>query len=252
MLPVRVISLVRSVERREAFRRRNGHLDFEFFDAVDGNTLSLAKLNARGLFEPGLIYSVGAYGAALSNLAQWDEIIASGQARTVAEDDAVFRHDFHCQQEQLLKSLPPDWDIVLWGWNFDAIVAFSPMPGMAPMGLWNDQEQLRGALDRFQAVTVPPQLLRLDRCFGLPCYSMSPVGARKFKAGCFPLRNCLVYFPVHKRSFSNSGIDIATNGLYSDASAFISLPPLVATANDHSISTVQNDIYFPGTARPRN
>jgi GR25 family glycosyltransferase involved in LPS biosynthesis len=249
MLPVRVISLVRSAERRKAFSRRNAHLDFEFVDAVDGCTSSLAGLNAGGLFEPGLRYSAGAYGAALSHLAQWDAIIASGQSRTVAEDDAVFRQDFHQQQERALESLTPGWDIVLWGWNFDSILSVSPMAGMSPMVLLSDQQQLRGALDQFQAVTAPPQLLRLDRCFGLPCYAMSVAGARKFKAACFPVRNFSIRFPLFDQTIPNFGIDIATNRVYSTASAYVSLPPLVATANDRSISTVQNEIYLPGTKR---
>ena len=35
------------------------------------------------------------------------------------------------------------------------------------------------------------------------------------------------------------------NRFYSAFNAFVSLPPLVATPNDHSVSTVQNDVYFP-------
>jgi GR25 family glycosyltransferase involved in LPS biosynthesis len=250
MLPVKVISLVRSAERRETFRRRNAHLDFDFFDAVDGSRLSLTELHAGGLFEPGLPYSVGAYGVALSHLAQWDQIIESGQARTVAEDDAIFRRDFGEQQARLLQTLPPDWDMVLWGWNFDAALAMDAMPGMAPMALLCDQQQLRGALDTFQSVTAPPHLLRLRSAFGLPCYSMSPAGARKFKAGCFPMRNASVFFPVLGSEVRNFGVDIATNRLYPDLNVLFSLPPLVATGNDHSRSTVQNDIYFPGSPRP--
>ena len=249
MLPVRVISLGRSVDRREIFARRNSHLDFEFFDAIDGSALSQAWINASGLFEPGLPYTAGAYGVALSHLAQWNEIIASGRVRTVAEDDAVFRQDFQRQAAQALASLPPDWDMVLWGWNFDSILAFSPMPDMSPMVLISDEAQLRGALDQFQAQAVPPHLLRLDRCFGLPCYSMSPAGARKFKAACFPLRKFSLYFPVLDRVIPNFGVDVATNRVYSTANAYISLPPLVATANDRSSSTVQNNVYLaePGT-----
>ena len=250
MLPVTVISLKRSADRRENFRRHNAHLDFEFFDAVDGSALSLAELNAGGLFEPGLPYSVGAYGVALSHLTQWDRIIESGQARTIAEDDAIFRLDFPSQQTRLLQALPPDWDMILWGWNFDAALALDAMPGMTPMALLCDQQQLRGALDQFQAITTPPQLFRLRSAFGLPCYSMSPAGARKFKAGCFPMRNAAVFFPVLGSDVRNFGIDIATNRLYPDLNVLFSLPPLVATGNDHSRSTVQNDIYFPGSPRP--
>ena len=79
---------------------------------------------------------------------------------------------------------------------------------------------------------------------------MSPAGARKFKAGCFPMRNASVFFPVLGSDVRNFGIDIATNRLYPDLNVLFSLPPLVATGNDHSHSTVQNDVYFPGSPRP--
>src|ERR1700722_15834255 len=142
MPPVKVISLLRSAARRETFRQRNSHLDFEFFDAVDGSALSLAEVNASGVFEPGLPYSMGAYGVALSHVALWDRIIATGQALTIAEDDTVFRLDFAEQQARLLAALPHDWDFILWGWNFDSDLVISPMPGMSPMLLQADQRQL--------------------------------------------------------------------------------------------------------------
>ena len=185
MLPVKVISLRRSTGRREAFQRHNSHLDFEFCDAVDGSALSPSQIDTGGLFEPGLPYSVGAHGIALSHLAQWEEIIQSGQPRTVAEDDAIFRLDFREQQAKALQALPADWDFILWGWNFDSVLVTSTLPGLAPMVVLSDQHQLRGALARFQSATAPPQPMRLNIAFGLPCYSISPAGARKFKAACF-------------------------------------------------------------------
>ena len=247
MLPLKVISLIRSAERREIFRSRNSHIDFEFFDAVDGSALSLTEIQASGLFEPGLPYSIGAYGVALSHLAQWDAIIASGQAHTVAEDDTVFRMDFAEQQARILQALPPDWDIILWGWNFNSDVIISPMRGMSPMLVQCNERQLRGALAHFQAVTDPPTPIRLAKVFGLPCYSMSPAGARKFRAGCFPLRNFEVSVLGLDHRIWNSGIDIAASVLYADSNAFVSLPPLVATPNDPGVSTVQNKAYFPGS-----
>jgi hypothetical protein len=38
---------------------------------------------------------------------------------------------------------------------------------------------------------------------------------------------------------SNFGLDVALNGISSEVNSFVSFPPLVVTANDHSISTVQ-------------
>src|SRR3569833_3107431 len=74
--PSKVISLTRTPERRTEFARRNPHLNYVYFDAVDGKTLTRESVAATGLFPPGLPYTRGAYGAALSHLALWEETIA--------------------------------------------------------------------------------------------------------------------------------------------------------------------------------
>src|SRR6478609_9057407 len=96
---VKVISLERSVERRAEFARRNPRLAYEFFTAVDGVALSPQAVAATGLFQPGLDYTAGAFGVALSHHALWDETIRTGAPLTIAEDDAVFREDFAQMQE---------------------------------------------------------------------------------------------------------------------------------------------------------
>src|SRR5690242_18445422 len=121
MFPVKVISLERSVERRAEFRHHNSHLDYEFFNAVDGLALAPETIAGCGLFQAGLPYQTGAYGAALSHYSLWREAIRTGRPLTVAEDDAIFRLDFAQTHAALLSGLAPDWDIVLWGWNLDSI-----------------------------------------------------------------------------------------------------------------------------------
>src|SRR6478609_9621787 len=102
---VKVISLERSVERRAEFARRNPRLAYEFFNAVDGAALSSQAVADTGLFQPGLDYTAGAYGVALSHHALWNEAIGAGQALTIAEDDAVFREDFAAMQAEFLARL---------------------------------------------------------------------------------------------------------------------------------------------------
>jgi GR25 family glycosyltransferase involved in LPS biosynthesis len=237
--PIRVISLARSLDRRQAFADANGHIDFTFSDAIDGAAILHEVGHAPELFEPGLPYSAGAYGCAMSHLNLWQEAVDSDRPVTVVEDDAVLRHDFEAQSAALLAGLAPDWDIVVWAWNFDSILALNIMPGVSPAVMLFDQAQLRTSLPDFQAMPGTPAALRLDKCFGTPAYTISPAGARKYMLQCFPLKRFSVYFPVLNRELPNNGIDIAMNRIYGQTNAYCSLPPLAATPNEHASSLIQ-------------
>jgi GR25 family glycosyltransferase involved in LPS biosynthesis len=51
---------------------------------------------------------------------------------TIAEDDAVFRADFEHEANRVIASLSPDWDMILWGWNFDSILGLEFMKNVSP------------------------------------------------------------------------------------------------------------------------
>lgn len=234
-----MISLARSTARRAAFAAHHPHLHYRFEDAVDGLALPEAQRRASGLFHDDLAYSPGAFGCALSHLRLWEQAITSAAPVTVAEDDAVFRLDFHAQQARLLAALPPDWDFVLWGWNFDALLALNLLPSVSPSVMIFSQDRLREALPDFQALQVAPALLPLDKAFGIPAYTVSAAGARRLRAACFPLAPFHLRFPLHPQDNENNGIDIAMNRAYPSLLAYACLPPLVATPNEHAISTIQ-------------
>jgi GR25 family glycosyltransferase involved in LPS biosynthesis len=240
-IPVKVISLARTQDRRDAFARQNPHLAFEFFEAVDGRALGEEQLRDPQLFVQPLKYTRGAYGCALSHLQLWDQAIALGQPVTVAEDDAVFRNDFHEQSKAVMAQLPQDWDLVMWGWNFDSILSLMSMAGVSPAIMVFNQDVLCENIANFQASTTRSHPLGLDRCFGTVAYTISPAGARRFRQQCFPIRHFDLYFPVLDKELANSGIDIAMNAIYADTQSFAAFPPLVATRNERNVSTVQTN-----------
>lgn len=242
MNPVRIISLDDADARRASFAAQNQHLDYEIVNAVRGTTIDPQVLGNPNLFADNLEYTKGAFGCALSHLAAWFESIDTQQPVTVAEDDAIFRHDFHTQQQRLLASLPDDWDIVVWGWNFDSILSLNAMPGISQTVMLFDQQTLRSKTDEFQRSTQAPVLLPLDKCFGTPAYTISPKGAARFVEECFPLKNYVVHFPVLNRSLPNNGIDIAMNRVYAVSSSYACFPPLAITKNEHEISSVQTHL----------
>jgi GR25 family glycosyltransferase involved in LPS biosynthesis len=235
---VKVISLARSQERRATFAANNAHIDFEFFDAVDGQLVMSQVDGLPELFEKDLPYVPGALGCAVSHLMLWQEAAESDAVITVLEDDAVLRFDFHEQSAEILNNMPADWDIVVWGWNFDSTLALNLMPGVSPTVMLFDQQQLRGSIAGFQEMKTRPQLLALTSCFGTPAYSISPAGARKFMSQCFPLKKFTQYFPVLRRELRNNGIDMAMNRIYSSTNSFCSLPPLAVTRNEAVKSTI--------------
>jgi glycosyl transferase family 25 len=243
MHPVKVISLERSVERRAEFALRNNHLDYEFVAAVDGLAVDVDAIRASGLFQSGLPYNAGAYGAALSHHGLWNEAIRAGRPLTVAEDDAIFRLDFAQTHAALLNGLGLDWDMVLWGWNLDSILAMQLIPGVST-AMYFDYLQLLGKIEEFQQCAGTPRLFRLDKCFGLPAYSISPQGARKLLSQCFPLTSFSLNFPL-LGDIPNYGLDVAASRVYAGTNTFVSFPLLAMTKNDQAISTIQNTPY-PG------
>lgn len=239
-VPVRVISLRRSEARRAEFLRQNDGLTFEFVDAVDGADLSDDALRSHPAFRPPLPFpSKGAYGCALSHLTLWEMAIESRRALTVAEDDVIFRSDFVAESERLLASMPADWDLIVWGWNFDSILSVDPMPGVAPIVMVSNQDALRTHADTFRQMTAPVCALKLDKCFGTPAYTISPAGAERFRFRCFPIENHPVYFPLLNKRIATTGIDIAMNRFYASTRSFVAFPPLAITKNERTGSTVQ-------------
>lgn len=240
IIPIKVINLKTSVDRRQNFISRNQFIKYDFFEGIRGDVLTDDVLNKEEYFINPLPFpSLGAYGCALSHLSLWEHAIQSNNILTVAEDDAIFRKDFIVKSEQVISKLPTHWDFILWGWNFDSILSVSDLKGISPAVMLFNQNLMRQNIHHFINLDSEPNVLRLDKCFGIPAYSISPNGAKKFKSLCFPMKNFELYFPVLNRKIPNTGIDIAMNRIYSETNSFVAFPPLVITENLHEISTIQ-------------
>jgi GR25 family glycosyltransferase involved in LPS biosynthesis len=242
-LDIRVINLDRSTDRLLTFETLNTHPNLKFlrFPAVDGTDLERGPLVDRGIITADLSYGDGALGCALSHLALWDLAIEQNQSLTVCEDDAIFNRGFEVAAESLIKALPVDWHMILWGWNFDSVLLFDMIPGVSPcLGVFN-QHRMRMGIDAYQSASLMPRPYRLVRAFGTVGYTVSPMGARAMKQHCLPLRNLEVFFPGLERVLPNSGLDIMLNDAYPGIYAYVSFPPLIITRNQRSLSTVQQE-----------
>jgi len=240
-MDIYVINLDRSQDRMLEFRRLNSHIPgIHRFSAVDGNTIDRQYLVETNVIAQNLPYTNGAIGCALSHLFFWEAAISQKTALTVCEDDSIFHKAFAELAPSLLRTLPTHWDLVLWGWNFDSILLFDLIPGVSPCLATFNQDQMRiGAMD-FQSSAISPKAFRLFRAFGTVCYTISPQGASRLLNRSLPLRPLTVSVPMINPAFPNNGIDIVMNAAYPDLNAYVSVPPLVLTKNEHSISTVQS------------
>jgi tetratricopeptide (TPR) repeat protein len=245
---VHVINLDRSPDRLAEFRSLNGHLaEITRFPAVDGQRLDIPSLAAQGLAATDILsmYRIGAVGDAMSNIALWETAIRTGRNVTIAEDDAIFNRQFDRCAEELIAGLPPDWDLISWGFNFDLFMSFEMLPGVSLCVAQFEQERLRTNVDAFRQQSIAPRAYRLRWAFGTPCYTVSPKGALALKSKCLPLRPMLIpcpegaKAPPHARIFRNVGIDNTLNSVYPDLNAYVCFPPLVVVKNEPAKSTIQ-------------
>lgn len=246
---VHVISLDRTPERFSAFTTANRHLsEVSRFSAVDGRSLDMAALVTRGIVANDALttYSSNALGCTLSHVGLWTLAIETDRVLTVAEDDAIFNRDFVHVADALLREAPLDWDIVLWGFNFDGFMSFEMLPGASYCLGQFDQQGLRAGIATFQELALSPRLFRLRWAFGTICYSISPKGAKLLRNGLCPLRPMIATIPEGERArpggthFRSVGPDNAMCTLYPRLNAFVSMPPLVVSRNETANSTVQN------------
>jgi len=237
-----VISLKRTPERHEQFVHNNSGIPgIVRVDAVDGNTLSLDQLKKQNLIDGELEYTKGAIGNALSHKQLWERCIAEKAAITICEDDAYLHHDFTAATERQLQLLGGDWDIVLWGWNFNTVFLARPEPNLSHCHIIFNQSEMRANKSAYLKAEHHPTMLRLQAALGTVCYSISPRGAKRLLEYCFPLTQFALLVPEVKFNLVISALDAVMCSQYRDIRAWACFPPLAVTDNDEASSTVQTD-----------
>lgn len=232
-----VISLERTPERLQQFRQANGGIaDFRHFRAIDGARVDRARLCEAGLLESETTFGPGLLGAALSHLTLWEQIAKSRKAALICEDDALLSAFFPVHVETFVGRLRPDWDLILWGWNFDSVLCADMSPALCPFVARFDQDAMRANMRDYLRAPHTPTPLKVKRAFGLCCYSISPAGARKLLGFARPLRVAQVFVPGVGLVETES-LDAMLNCVYDEIVAFAAWPPVAITPNDHDVST---------------
>ena len=234
-----VINLDRTPDRYQRFRQYNdAFIGHRRLPAIDGTNVSRDELAARNILAPPVPYSPGGVGNLLSHLSLWEHCIREDRVVTVCEDDAIFNHQFQNITNILYGLCKGLFDIVYWGWNFDSPVKFDLLPGGNPTVLHADQTTLRQSVDNFRSGNIASSLYRLHELYGVICYSISPRGARKIISNLFPIQQQNVFSSAMNRPVGNHAVDVSLNALHPRLDSLLCLPPLVATINDVSKSTV--------------
>jgi glycosyl transferase, family 25 len=247
-LDIHFINLDRSKDRLAEFQDLNRHLgELTRVRAIEERRIDIKLLAQRGLVKGDILsmYPIGALCQALSHFGLWNMAVESGKRMTIADDDAIFNLKFESCAEEVLNALPPEWDLILWGWNFDAFMIFEMLPGVSPCIGQFDQDKMRSNTRAFQELPLSPRAYKLIWSYGHTAYTVSPKGAQNLKSKCFPLQPMQVPFPESARrvtrapSFPNVGLDVTLNSVHQHLNAYVCFPPLVISKNEHAKSTIQ-------------
>ena len=241
-----VISLRRYPEKRAEFLERNGHtgLPLEIFEAMDGQTLTLDECVRNGLIEPNIrCMTQGRLGACSSHRALWTEAVSTNSTLLIFEDDVYCRRDIATRIGELLPRLG-EWDIVLLGFNADAVLDFQISGQCNFAGFFSNQRLSPQLLEQFTQESGNVACVRLNNAFGLCAYLVSPRGAGKLLT-LFPLRNRRVHIPGNQVRFGREyfraiTLDTNVNALYRHIAAYVTVPPLALSPNDPATSSILN------------
>lgn len=225
--------------RREEFLRNNAHIPhLQRFSAIDGKTLNMDELKTQGILEGTPDYTPGAVGSALSHLLLWNAVAEHATSTTIFEDDAITCHNFVAESDRVLQSLAPDWDIILWGNNYDTTLTIDLIPGISPCVISFNETSLKKNAEHFTEMDMSSRPFRLFQTFGICGYSISPKGAQTLINTCIPIRECSYFQFGLNRVITNGALDHIMSHYYKDMMAYSSLPPLCISKNDKSVSTI--------------
>ncbi|GBQ86382.1 glycosyltransferase family 25 protein [Asaia krungthepensis] len=234
-----VINRACDTARLSAFMASNAHIaSIKRVEGTEGASVPLASLVERGMADPGLVYTPGAIGAALSHLGLWSRAVQQGEPLMIFEDDALLCQNFETESARLIATLPPDWDIALLGYNFNAPITLDALPGVTRSVVTLDEKRMQKNAAFFPLQDRHASFFRLLQGFGLCAYAISPKGARRLLECCLPLRAQEYQQLGLDRMVRNVGIDVVTSYYFSQIDAYGAFPPLAISPNDKTLSTI--------------
>ncbi|BCI67616.1 glycosyltransferase family 25 protein [Acetobacter aceti] len=248
-MDIRLINMDDRFDRLARFRHLNpGHDDINRVSAVAGSDINRLELMENHLLDPGLIYTDGAIGCALSHIVQWNYAIQTGKAVTILEDDAVLAPNFTEETDRLIRSLGDDWDIVFWAYNLDSHLSMDLPPALGMCTVTFEQRE-RSKPEDFFTGAVDSHLWPVRGLCGSAAYSIAPRGAARLMQFCLPLRPMQLYYYGLGRTLPNTGIDSMMCALLPQMKSYAAFPPLAVPEHDVANSSIQPVLQTNSTDR---
>lgn len=229
-------------ERLSEFTHCNGHIkELERFSAIDGKSLNIEDLIAADVIERDTFYTKGAIGSAMSHVTLWMAAAEKGTPVCIIEDDAILCANFVAESDRIIKKLESEqnnnWDIILWGHNYDTSAAFNIGHDRGPAVAFFSQADIVKNSTSFSNLTVTSHAFKLIQTLGICGYTVSPQGAQKLLRRCIPIKKETFYHKQLGKTLPGTSIDHVMSHHYAELDAFVCLPPLCITKNDHATST---------------
>lgn len=229
------ISLKTSPERTQSFLNFNNHVPgVHLFYGVNGKEL-LSKGNlSKDLVDDTCLWPDSSIGSGLSHTLLWLKAIHLNKPVTIFENDAFLCANFQQEHQRILKTLPPDWDIILWGYNADTTLQFKIVPGLRESTSQFDQSKIRKVISNFHKVNIESSAFPLEETLGICSYTISPKGAKRFLNYCLPFRTYKRFHKGLKRQLDCVAVDDLMNDVYPNSKSYVAFPPLCLPSNDSS------------------
>lgn len=234
-------------KRRALFLKNNAHVGgLKRFSAVDGATIDRNDLLARGIISEDCTYRDSAIGNALSHISLWSGVMESGRSACIFEDDAILCRNFEEQYQNILRNVPDTWEIILLGYNTDALLYMEMIPSMLEGIFTPNNNKFMENINRFSSTTITSQPLKLREAFGLCGYAISPRGAARLIEAIIPIRKMNLAIKIVGGQYQNGSLDNFLCAAYKEMDAYCCVPPICASENDQSLSTIWNapDFYY--------
>ncbi|MFW7267871.1 glycosyltransferase family 25 protein [Gluconacetobacter sp. Hr-1-5] len=237
----------KDVKRREEFIKNNAHIsDLIRYSAFDKNLIDRDDLIEREIIDKDCPYSKAALANALSHITIWNAVLETGKTACIFEDDAVLCNNFVSEYERIVSSVGEDWDIILFGNNFDSSLKVSLVPDILDSVTRFDNEKFIQNHKEFSKKDINSVPLKLVEAFGLCGYAISQKGAYKLINSVVPIKDLMLNIEICGSYLRNESLDNFLCAVYRYLNAYICIPPLCVTENDKSKSTMWNgdDFYL--------
>ena len=229
-------NLDRRPDRQQLFLQNNIHAGIlTKLKTFDGVALGPDGLKHFGIDLANLpYYTVRTAGNFLSHYYAWQLAAVAPEPTTICEDDALLNHDFPCQAQSILASMPDDFDVMLWGWTFKCFMHCELIPGLRTVLIHTSQEPSPDERENFRKSDHYSQPCRCYAAWNSFAYTLSPAGARKLIDRCWPIRHENGKITARPENFPIYGVDAKLATILQDLSAWIAYPPLAFHPHDPS------------------